>query len=173
LTKTAALWPDVRRPDGWVHRAAHSLHNANQDNAPAVKSRLGGLLGALARHRQAAGTLAPARAQFLQGTRRDGPGLFHCYAVPDLPGTNNALAQYFGAQRSHERRATGRKTAPAALVLRGAVRLVACAATRLRAFSPEASAPTNLDAWQALRHDLTTRWQSRTLQRRLRRNATA
>jgi hypothetical protein len=173
LTKTAALWPDVRRTYGWVHRAAHILHNANQDNAPAVKSRLGGLLGAMARHRQAAGTLAPALDQFLKVTRSYWPGLFHCYAVPDLPGTNNALEQYFGAQRYHERRATGRKTATAALVLRGSVRLVACAATRLREFSPEAIAPTNLDAWQALRHDLTTRCQSRTLQRRFRRNATA
>jgi transposase len=91
----------------------------------------------MVRHRQAAGTLAPALDQFLKVTRSYWPGLFHCHEVSDLPRTNNALEQYFGAHRSPERRATGRKTATAALVLRGSVRLVAGAATRLRVFSPE------------------------------------
>jgi hypothetical protein len=173
LTKTATLWPDVRRAYGWVRQAAHILHNADQDDATAVKPRLRGLLGAMARHRQAAGTLAPAIDQFLKVTRSYWPGLFHCYEVPNLPRTNNALEQYFGAHRYHERRATGRKRATSALVLRGSVRLMACAATRQREFSPEAITPANLDAWKTLRHALTTRCQSRTLQRRFRRNATA
>src|SRR3712207_9435478 len=59
------------------------------------------------------------------------PGLFHCYAVPDLPRTNNGLEQLFGSQRYHERRATGRKAASPAAVLRGEVRLIAATATRL------------------------------------------
>jgi hypothetical protein len=126
----------VYRAYRWVHRAAHILHNANQDDGTVVKHRLRGLLGAMARHRQAAGTLAPAIDQFLKVTRSYWPGLFHCYAVSNLPRTNNALEQYFGAHRYHERRATGRKTATATLVLRGSVRLVAGAATRLRAFLP-------------------------------------
>jgi hypothetical protein len=173
LTTTADLWPDVSRAFGWVHRVAHILHNVHQENATAVRHRLRGLLGAMARHRQAAGTLAPALDQFLKVTRSYWPGLFHCYEVADLPRTNNALEQYFGTHRYHERRATGRKTATATLVLRGSVRLVAGAATRLRVYSPEAIAPANLNAWKTLRHDLTTRCQSRTLQRRFRRNATA
>ena len=65
------------------------------------------------------------------------PGLFHCYAVPCLPRTNNGLEQLFGPQRHHERRATGRRTASPATVLRGEVRLIAATATRLR--PPEAS----------------------------------
>ncbi len=28
-------------------------------------------------------------------------GLFHCYAVPDLPRTNNDLEHYFGTARYH------------------------------------------------------------------------
>ena len=173
MTATADLWPDVSRAFGWVHRAAHILHNVHQENATAVRHRLRGLLGAMVRHRQAAGTLAPALDQFLKVTRSYWPGLFHCYEVSDLPRTNNALEQYFGAHRYHERRATGRKTATSALVLRGSVRRGAGAATRLRVFSPEAIAPANLDAWKTLRPDLTTRGQSRTLQRRFRRNSTA
>jgi hypothetical protein len=173
LTTTAALWPAVRRAYGWGHPAAHSLPNAAQDDATAVKPRLRGLLGAMARHRQTARTLAPAMDQCRKVTRSDWPGLFHGSAGPALPRTNNALEQDCGAHRYHERRATGRKTATSALVLRGAVRLIAGAATRLRAFAPEAIAPAQLDAWKTLRHDLTTRGQSRTLQRRFRRHATA
>jgi hypothetical protein len=65
-------------------------------------------------------------------TRSYWPGLFHCYAVAELPRTNNALEQFFGRHRYHERRASGRKGASPALVLRGAARLVAATATRQR-----------------------------------------
>jgi hypothetical protein len=139
----------------------------------AVKRRLSGLLGAMARQRKAAGTLAPALDQFRKVTRSSWPGLFYGDDIAALPRTNNALEQYFGAHRYPERRATGRKTANATLVLRGSVRLVACAATRLCAFSAAAIAPTHLDAWKPLRCTLTTRCQSRTLQRRFRRDSTA
>ena len=37
---TAALWPEVRVAYGWVHRAAHILHNDSQDAGAAVKRRL-------------------------------------------------------------------------------------------------------------------------------------
>jgi hypothetical protein len=42
------------------------------------------------------GALAPAVDQFLKVTASYWPGLFHTYAVPGLPRTNNALEQYFG-----------------------------------------------------------------------------
>jgi hypothetical protein len=173
LDKTAPLWPAGRRAFDWVPRAAHSLTNEHQYTALAVKRRLSGLLGAMARQRQAAGPLAAALDQFLKGTRRYWPGLFYCYDIAELPRTNNALEQYFGAHRYHERRATGRKTANATLVLRGSVRLGACAATRLCAVSAEAIVPATLDAWKTLRRDLTTRCQSRTLQQRFRRDSAA
>ena len=70
------------------------------------------------------------------------PGLFHCYDVPDLPRTNNDLEQYFGAARHLERRATGRKGASPALVVRGAVRVVALLATRQQPLSAERAATT-------------------------------
>jgi hypothetical protein len=72
--------------------------------------------------------------------------------------------------RYHERRATGRKVASPAVVLRGAVRLVACAATRIRPFPSEELAPDTVSAWQELRHALETRRHQRTQRRRFRRD---
>src|SRR5207302_11433436 len=120
-------------------------------------------------HQAKAGTRAPAVGHFLKVTRSYWPGLLHCDSVPDLPRTNNDLEQFFGAYRSHERRATGRKAASPAVVLRGAVRLVACAATRLRPFTSEELAPDTVSAWQELRHALETRRHQRTQRRRFRR----
>jgi hypothetical protein len=170
LIKTAALWPDVHVAYRWVHRAAHVLSNEEQHPGAVVKRRLGSLLGAMTRHRAAAGTLAPALAHFLKVSRSYWPGLFHCYEVPELPRTNNDLEQAFGAHRYHERRATGRKGASPALVLRGTVQLLAATATRLRVFAARELAPEDVRAWQALRHDLETRRHRRTLRRRFRRN---
>ena len=170
LTDTAALWPDVRMAYRWVHRVVQFLNNEAQLEGATVKRRMPGLLGAMGQHRAAAGTLAPALAHSLKVTRSDWPGLFHCYDVPDLPRTNNALEQYFGAHRYHERRTTGRKGASPALVLSGSVRLIAAAATRLRVFSAWELAPENLRAWHTLRHELTTRRQQRTHRRRFRRD---
>src|SRR5262249_30164933 len=135
-----------------------------------VKRRRLGRLRAMGQHQAKAGTLAPAIGHFLQVSRSYWPGLFHCYSVPDIPRTNNELEQFFGAYRDHERRATGRKVASAAVVLRGAVRLVACAATRLRPFTSEALAPDTVRAWQELRHTLETRRHQRTQHRRFRRD---
>ena len=170
LDATAALWPDVRVAYGWVHRTAYILHNDTQGTEASVRRRLQGLLGAMGQHQAKAGTLAPAVAHFLKVSRSYWPGLFRCYSVPDLPRTNNDLEQFFGAYRYHERRATGRKVASPAVVLRGAVRLVACAATRLRPFTSEDLAPDSVSAWQELRQALETRRQQRTQRWRFRRD---
>ena len=173
LAATAPLWPAVRVAYGWVHRAAHVLNNDAQETGAAVKRRLHGLLGAMRQHQAKARTLAPAVGHFLKVSRSYWPGLFHCYSIPDLPRTNNELEQFFGAYRYHERRATGRKVASPAVVLRGAVRLIACAATRLRPFTSEALAPDTVSAWQELRHTLETRRHQRTQRRRFRRDPAA
>ena len=173
MTTTAFLWPDVRVAYSWVHRVAQVLTNESQLAGAAVQRRLRGLVGALTRYQTAAGTLAPALDHFRKVTRSYWPGLFHCYAVPELPRTNNALEQFFGAHRYHERRATGRKVASPALVLTGSVRIIAAAATRLYAFSAQELAPADIGGWQTLRHDLMTRRQHRTLRRRFRRDPAA
>jgi hypothetical protein len=173
VTKTAALWPDVRVASRWVHRAAHVLTHEDQGTGAAVTRRLGGLLGAMTRHRAAAGALAPALGHFLKVSRSYWPGLLHGYAVPALPRPKNDLEQCCGAHRSHERRATGRKGASPALVLRGSVQLIAARATRLRGFAAWELAPTEGSAWTALRHALDARRQRRTLRQRFRRNPDA
>ena len=114
-----------------MHQAAHILGREGVDKQTAQK-RLGGLLGAMARHRDKAGGLAPAVGHFLKVSRSYWPGLFHCYAVEGLPRTNNALEQLFGSYRHHERRVSGRKVASPALVLRGSARIIAAVATRQR-----------------------------------------
>ena len=170
MTETASLWPDVRLAYRWVHRAAHLLSNDDHHAGATLKRRLSGLLGAMTRHRAAAGALAPALAHFLKVSRSYWPGLFHCYEVPDLPRTNNDLEQCFGAHRYHERRATGRKGASPALVLRGSVQLIAAMATRLHAFAASDLAPEEVRDWQSLRRELDTRRQRRTYRRRFRRD---
>lgn len=170
LAETARLWPDVQWAYQGVHRAAHLLANDTQLDEGTIKRRLHGLLGAMTCHRHKAGTLAPAMAHFLKVTRSYWPGLLFCYRLADVPRTNNALEQFFGSYRYHERRGTGRKVASPALVLRGAVRLGACAATRLRPFAGEELVPHNLHAWQDLRQELESRRQQRVCRRRFRRD---
>ena len=102
-----------------------------------------------------------------------GPGLFHCYDVPDLPRTNNDLEHCFGSARYHERRATGRKGASPGLVVRGAVRLVAAVATRSQPFADADLRPADLAAWRTLRGQLQARQAARRAQRRFRQDPAA
>lgn len=131
------------------------------------------LLAAMTAQRDTLAALAPAVDQFLKVTVSYGPGLFRCYDVPDLPPTNNALEQYFGSARYHERRATGRKGASPGLVVRGAVRLVAAVATRSQPCADAALRPADLAAWRTLRQQLRTRQDARCAQRRFRRDPAA
>jgi hypothetical protein len=173
LERTAALWPDIERAYGWVHRAAHILGNAAGETAAVVRHRFDGLVGAMARHRALAGGLAAAVHHFRKVARSYRPGLFHCYAVPDLPRTNNGLEQMFGSQRHHERRATGRRAASPAAVLRGEVRLIAAAATRLHPPAPRDLGRVSRERWRDLRRRLDQRRRARTLRTRFRRDPTA
>lgn len=155
---------------GWGHRAAHILPHDPQETGAAVQRRRHGWRGALGHHPAKAGPLAPAAEHLLTVSRSDGPGLWHGANVPALPRTNHDLEQLLGAYRSHEWRTTGRQVASPAVGLRGAVRLVACAATRRRPFTSEARAPDTVRAWHELRHALETRRHQRTQRRRFRRD---
>ena len=174
LACTASLWPLVQAADDWLKRAAEVLNNPQQLNRDGVKRRFRALLGAMARHQhRSAPALAAMLAHVRQVTRSYWPGLLHCYHLPDVPRTHNDLEQCFGSHRDHERRATGRKGASPALVLRGAVTMTACAATRLRPFAGDDLVPLNLHEWQTLRHQLESRRQQRVSRYRFRRNPNA
>src|SRR5512144_1717071 len=112
----------------------------------------------MARHAARAGDLAGALEHFRKVTRSYWVGLFCCYEVADLPRTNNDLEQLFGSHRYHERRSSGRTVASPGLVVRGAVRLPAALATRLRgAVRGEDLMPSDLEAWRELRAALDRR----------------
>jgi hypothetical protein len=160
----------VRTAFGWVHRAAAVLRNKKGLDAAGVRRRYRGLIAALARHRGSSGSLAGAFDHFRKVTRSYWPGLFRCYDVDSLPRTNNDLEQFFGSYRYHERRCSGRKVACPGTVVRGSVRLVAAAATRLRPIDPADLIPTDRKAWRDLRGSLERRQAVRTMGRRFRRD---
>ena len=170
LARTAALWPDIERAYAWVHAAARVLNNNKGEDAATVRRRFDGLVGAMRRHGDQAGALAPAIDHFAKVTRSYRPGLFHCYAVPGLPRTNNDLEQLFGSQRYHERRASGRKAASPAAVLRGEVRLIAATTTRLRPPTARELGRVSREQWSRLRQRLDQRRHARTLRTRFRRD---
>ena len=138
-----------------------------------VQRRFNGLVAAMARHRARAGDLAGAIDHFRKVTRSHRPGLFHCYAIPELPRTDNGLEQLFGSQRHHERRATGRKTASPATVLRGEVRVIAATATRLHPPTARDLGRVSRERWRDLRQRLDQRRHARTLRTRFRRDPEA
>src|SRR5258708_22127899 len=93
--------------------------------------------------------------------------------VPDLPRTNHDLAQDFGAVRHLERRATGRKMASPAMVVRAALRMVALLATRDQPLSADDLRPRDLAVWKALRQRIAVRQQLRLRQAPFRRDPVA
>ena len=152
-----------------MHLAAHIL-GTEGIGAAAARRRLGGLLGAMARSRARARSLAPAVGHFLKVSRSYWPGLFHCYAVADLPRTNNAQEQLFGSYRHHERRVSGRKVASPALVLRGSARIIAAVATRQRSERVKDLRGADRGRWTELRATLAERRTRRVERRRFRRD---
>jgi hypothetical protein len=154
---------------GWVRQAAHILGTEDID-AGTARRQLGGLLGAMARHRTRVGDLGDAVDHFGKVSRSYWSGLFHCYEVDDLPRTNNALEQFFGSHRYHERRATGRKVASPALVLRGSARIIAAAATRHKQYTAADLHKFDRAALKNLRQTLEERRHHRTQRRRFRKN---
>jgi len=174
LLETAELWPDVKAGFDFVHQAAEILKNQPQSSGKAVRRQYRRHLQAIVRAAgEATGELRQSLEHFLKVSDSYLPGLFHCYDVPDMPRTDNALEQLFGSTRHHERRCTGRKAASPSLVLRGSVRLVAGLGTRQREYSGPELAPGNIENWRELRAGLERRRESRALRYRFRRNPAA
>jgi hypothetical protein len=170
LEETAALFPPVREAYKWVKRVARILKNREQ--LPAVKVRRR-LVGLLVRMRQAAAAADEPSVQkglrhFLKVTKSYWPGLFACYASPDLPRTNNDLEHALGSHRYHERRASGRRRASPGLVVLGSARVISSLATRLRPEEGLVLRPGYVPRWRELRAKLEARRESRRKQRRFR-----
>jgi hypothetical protein len=158
---------------GWVRRFAAILGNKKGLGAPEVRRRYRILITGLVRQRRSLGGLTAAFDHFRKVTRSYWPGLFRGYEVEGLPRTNNDLEQFFGSYRYHERRCSGRKVACPGTVVRGPVRLVSAAATRLRPIEVADLVPSDLKAWHDLRRSLERRQAVRTMGRRFRRDPAA
>jgi len=131
------------------------------------------LLSEMSIRREEAGALSGAVSLFLKVSRSYWKGLFRCYRFPDLPRTNNDLEHYFGSVRYGERRASGRKGASPAMVVRGSVRVVAAVATPPGGFVADDIRPMDIQRWRALRASLERRRESRRAQMRFRRDPEA
>ena len=94
--------------------------------------------------------------------------LCHCYQIENLPKTNNDLEQVFGFFRHHTRRTTGRKKAPASILIRGSSRLIAAVVTRIKTFTATDLATVDLVSWRHQRSQLELLRQTRFKQRRFR-----
>ncbi len=173
MTKTAQLWPRIEQAYAWVHQAAHLLGNEEEDDGLVVRRAYRALLSEMRRGQERLGELAWAGAHFRKVTKSYWPGLFRCYEMPELPPTNNDLEQCFGSVRYHERRASGRKGASPALVVRGGVQFVAALATRMQPLDAEQLRPTDVEEWRKLRAELEKRHEARRRQRRFRRDPEA
>jgi hypothetical protein len=160
LKATAKLWPPIVVAFGWLHQAAHIL-GMEGTSGSVIRKKLGGLLGAMQRHGASVGKLKGGVSHFVKVSRSYWPGLFACYETAELPRTNNDLEQAFGSHRYHERRATGRKGASPALVLRGSARLVAGLATRHGEVTEVDLSGADRTQWRKLRAELEQRRQRR------------
>jgi hypothetical protein len=112
-----------------VHQAAHILADEGDRSVEELRRDYRRLLCEMSARKEQAGALSGAVSLFLKVTKSYWKGLFRCYRFPNLPRTNNDLEHCFGSARYHERRASGRRNASPAMVVRGSVRVVAAVAT--------------------------------------------
>jgi hypothetical protein len=99
--------------------------------------------------------LRPKVEHLVTVLRRLRGGLYHCYDVPGLPRTDNAMEQFYRRVKSEQRRITGRKRADAFVVRVGGFAVYATAASTV----PEATLLGQLAAvpaanWQQERRTL-------------------
>lgn len=173
LEQTAPLFEPVAIAFDWVHQAATVLDNDLKLKAQDLRQQFEQLLQTMEHHKEQATSLASGIDHFLKVTRSYAPGLFHCYDIKDLPRTNNDLEQLFGRWRHHQRRCTGRKVAPASVLIRGSVQIVAAIATQTRSFTAADLATVSIPEWRAVRADLNASQHKRNQQRQFRRSPAA
>jgi hypothetical protein len=173
LKKTEQVWPALSKADALVHQAAHVLANHEAESGQAVRERYQAVLQTMREQQASLGPLSPAITTFLKVTRSYFPGWFQGDDVADLPRTNHQLEQCFGSVRYGERRARVRRGAIARLVVRGPVRGLTALALRRQCFLPRALSLYDLEAWDAMREQLSSRREARRQQLRFRKDPAA
>ena len=156
-----------------MHQAAHILADEGGHPVEELRRDYRRLLCEMSARKEQAGALSGAVSLFLKVTKSYWKGLFRCYRFPDLPRTNNDLEHCFGSARYHERRASGRRNASPAMVVRGSVRVVAAVATPPEGLTATDIRPADVERWRTLRASLEKRRESRRAQLRFRRDPDA
>ena len=167
------MWPAIEQAYALVHQAAHVLANHDHESGEIVRERYEQVLTLIREQQASPGALGEALSTFLKKTESYWPGLFHCYDIADLPRTNNELEHCFGSVRYGERRASGRRGAIAALVVRGPVRVLTALALQRQCFLPRALAFADPEAWYSMREQLAFRREARRKQLRFRKDPAA
>ena len=170
INYNVAHWSELTLAMKWVQQTATILDNEEQLPRLFVQQRLGAWIVFMSDQKTQLGSLSDSITHLLKIPRSYWSGLFHCYQVEHLPKTNNDLEQVFGAFRHHTRRTTGRKKAPASMIIRGSARLIAAVATRITTFTAQDLALVDLGAWRHQRSPLESLRQTRLQQRHFRRD---
>lgn len=175
LAQTAPLWEPIRLCYSWVHRAARILKNEEGLRLEELRRDYRKLLSEMGNRREEAAELRGAVSLFLKVSKSYWKGLFRCYRFPEgtLPRTNNDLEHLFGSARYAERRASGRRNASPAMVVRGSVRVLAAVATPPEGLTAQDIRPADVEGWRALRASLEKRRENRRAQLRFRRDPEA
>lgn len=173
LDATAPCWPELVIAHGWLEEAAQILANPEGADSATVQARYDVLLADIQDEAMPSAKLQALAAQFAKVSARYGASVFACYDVAGLPRTNNDLEQVFGGVRHQLRRATGHKSAPARLVVDGAIRLPTAVASQVHPLTTEELASADRQQWQAVRARLAQRRLPRVLGRRFRQNPDA
>ncbi len=92
LFATARLWPPLQTAQHWLHQAAQVLANDEGADAAAVETRYRSMLADVLKD-HGDGTVTAWARHFSRVTHSYWRGLFHCYDLPEVPRTNNALEQ--------------------------------------------------------------------------------
>ena len=103
-------------------------------DGPTVRTRVEAVLDELTgqcQTEQIAAWLRPKVEYVVTVLRRLGDGLYHCYDVPGLPRTDNAMEQFYRRVKTEQRRITGRKRADAFVVRSGGFAVYATAASAI------------------------------------------
>jgi hypothetical protein len=167
---------DLRAAHAWLVTIAHDLEAPAMNEPPVtgaqvrrrVEAHLGDLEAVITSGAIAA-WLHPALTHLVTVLRRLGDGLYHCYDVPGLPRTDNAMEQFYRRVKACERRITGHRRSDRFVMRLGVFGVYAVAAgerTEAALLRQVAAVPAR--AWQEERAALratatrqTTMWRFR------------
>ena len=173
LQSTATLWSPLQSAYRLLYQAKEILANHEQHQGTQVRERYLSFVRQMQEQKADMEPLGEAIEHFCHITDNFAAGLFQCYDVEGLPGTNNDLEHCFGVARVHERRATGRRGAIPGVVVRGSVRVMTAVATKEQIFSAEELRPSDYQRWHDLRAHLQQREETRRQQFRFRKDPAA